>query len=222
MLCLIRAVIFDVDDTLTHTFKNAIAIHQKAAEQLGLRVPDEEEFFALWGKNWGTIVATLWPGIDFANFVKKFREIRDGTRYHLIEGALETIKELKSKGIVLGIVTSKSRQSLETRSRQENLDLDQFGFTFSTEELGFSKPDGKIFSKPLQLLAEKGISTAQALYVGDLVYDYQAARDAGLEFVAVLTGFTKKEDFLHEGLPAGRIIPSVKELPPFLRKSNLI
>jgi len=59
------------------------------------------------------------------------------------------------------------------------------------------------------------IDPKEAVYVGDALIDYESANSAKLEFIAVLTGDVKEEEFRKNGVK--NIIPSVAELPKFLK-----
>ena len=50
-----------------------------------------------------------------------------------------------------------------------------------------------------------------AVYVGDALSDFYAARDAGLHFIGVTTGLVDESSFRQSG--AKRIIASLAELP---------
>ena len=64
----------------------------------------------------------------------------------------------------------------------------------------------------LDYLQEKGISTKEIISVGDHPDDYLAARDAGISFIAVLTGESRKEDFVELGLDENKVINNLEEL----------
>ena len=74
-----------------------------------------------------------------------------------------------------------------------------------------------MFSKALKKFNFK---KNEILYVGDSIYDYLAAKRAGLKFVAVLTGFHKKNDFNKLGLKNKNILKSIKYLPKWLNKND--
>ena len=50
------------------------------------------------------------------------------------------------------------------------------------------------------------------------MFDYEAARNAGINFVAVETGYYKERDFVEKGLDVKNVIKSVKYLPSWLEQ----
>ena len=59
-------------------------------------------------------------------------------------------------------------------------------------------------------LKRTGAATKEVLYVGDSLYDAGAAKNAGVDFAAVLTGNTKGEEFAP--YLSVQIINSLREL----------
>jgi phosphoglycolate phosphatase-like HAD superfamily hydrolase len=76
--------------------------------------------------------------------------------------------------------------------------------------------DHKPHPEPLLLACGRlGIKPEEAVYVGDSLLDYEAAKRAKVKFIAVLSGDVSKEEFKKNGVK--NVIPSVAELPEFLR-----
>ena len=59
----------------------------------------------------------------------------------------------------------------------------------------------------------------QALYVGDSIVDAKTAQSAGVDFVAVLTGTTEREEFMNYEYVS--IEESVRELTSYLHKRDI-
>ena len=79
----------------------------------------------------------------------------------------------------------------------------------------FQKPDPRAFDVLKPHLGE--FNREEVLYVGDHLGDMQAAHGAGLKFVAVLTGYFTRKEFLAQGLGGENIIEDVSKLPEWLR-----
>ena len=60
------------------------------------------------------------------------------------------------------------------------------------------------------------------MWVGDSLVDYYAARDAHLQFIAVLTGYTAHQQFRAAGLSNARILTSIAELPNKLVRQHIL
>ncbi|MBI4053499.1 MAG: HAD-IA family hydrolase [Candidatus Diapherotrites archaeon] len=216
----LKAVIFDLDDTLWKTCHVSYERHVIMAKKLGLRVPEKEEFRSIWGMTWEREVATLWPGQPFESYREAYIREFEGDEYPLHEGANEAIAFAKRKKLFAGIVTSRDRQSIAPRSKQNGFRLDLFDFVFAADDTNVHKPDPKVFEQPLKLLREKGVSAEETLYVGDLAIDYLAAKGNNMQFVAVLSGFAGKKDFVKAGLGKDKMLPGVSSLPNFLLKNG--
>ena len=60
------------------------------------------------------------------------------------------------------------------------------------------------------------VKPEETVYVGDAISDYECAKNAEVEYFAMLTGCLKREDL--EKLGVKNVMNSVAELPDFLRK----
>ena len=78
------------------------------------------------------------------------------------------------------------------------------------------KPDPEGLLTAIQKL---NVSKNQALYVGDSIVDAKTAQSAGVDFVAVLTGTTEREEFMNYEYVS--IEESVRELTSYLHKRDI-
>jgi ADP-ribose pyrophosphatase YjhB (NUDIX family) len=91
---------------------------------------------------------------------------------------------------------------------------EDFHFIFSTVEQQIEKPSPHIvfvMMEKYRQLFGKEVGASEALVVGDSVADFLMAKNAGVDFAAVLTGPTTPDDLLFAGLDSKWIFPSVKE-----------
>lgn len=114
----------------------------------------------------------------------------DNTRIY--PGVLESLQSLKVRGYTIGIVTTKYHyrieQILERYNATKLIDL-----IVGAEDVKIEKPNPEGL---LWVVDRLGLDKKQVLYVGDSIVDVQTAQNAGVDFAGVLTGTTKKEDFL--------------------------
>ena len=110
---------------------------------------------------------------------------------------------------------------LHYRIDSGGLDVESFVVICAGDENPYHKPDPRVFDCAMGELERRGITRAQVLYVGDDTTDLIAARDAGLQFVGVLTGFRTADNFVAAGLEAQHVIPSVAELPAYLHNREM-
>jgi phosphoglycolate phosphatase len=215
-----RAVLFDFDLTLADSTKAVVACFTYSLETLGLPKPTPEDVRGTIGLGLGEAL-TLLTGVQDQATERQFRKlfVEHADRImvdqtELLEGVLPALDDLRGRGVLLGIVSTKYRYRIEHT-------LDRFGIRdrFSTLVGGDSvdalKPDpaGLLLS-----LTELGMERGQALYVGDHVVDAEAANRASVPFVGVLTGTKTEKDF--EAFPKVAILPGVADLPAFLAASG--
>ena len=174
----LRAVIFDMDGTLTRPFLDFRAIHAA----IGIPEPLLENMIALP------------PGPERSRafgILERFEdEAADASE--LNEGALEVLSFLSSKSIPSGLLTRNSRRSTERT-------LAKHGLRF---EICVTRDDApaKPRPEPLWKICEAlGVAPAHALMVGDFKFDVLAGRNAGTRTAFLTHG--KRPDYLDEIAP---------------------
>ncbi len=215
----IKAIIFDVDDTLISTSEFAFINMNKAAEILRLDKISKDKFLKHWGHTTEKMVRSHWPELDFKDFREAYEKLKFEGHYPILEGTWETLEFLKNKPIVLGILTSRTSDSLPKRFKQINLSLDYFKFIQYADDTDFHKPDPKVFEPILKRFSDIGIKRNDILYIGDHIYDARAALGNNLKFLGVLSGTTEKIRFMEEGVKEENIISSVKDFKEWFNKN---
>lgn len=214
---MIKAIIFDVDDTLIDFSRIATPIHIKVAKKLKIRIPNAYQLNRLWGVTWEDMANELWPKGNHKKIKKEIFKEYKKFKFKPLPRAIETIKKLKDK-YILGIVSSKPKKILISQFKEANIPYKYFKFLYAAEDTPYDKPNPKVFSKPLKNL--KKIKRNEILYVGDSIYDCIASKKAKLQFVAVLTGHYSKKEFIKKGVKTKNILKSVKYLPYWLEKNG--
>lgn len=104
-------------------------------------------------------------------------------------GSAECLRELKSRGLKVGILT---RGSLEYARRALGPLFDEFDAVMGRDHSGYdnAKPSPVAMREFAELL---GVDPCEILYVGDNVTDWQSAKGAGTPFVGVTTGSGSSE-----------------------------
>ena len=169
----IKAVIFDLDGTITRPFFDFDAIR----EEMGL-APDS-----------GPILETMQKMTTsqrkHAEFILTSHENRAVTESNLNDHARETLAALRQKDISIGILTRNKRPNAEAIARKHNLTFD----AIVDREDGPVKPDA---FGVLNLCRQFSAAPAQTLVVGDYLYDLLSAKAAGA--IAVLLKTHKECD----------------------------
>jgi len=213
---MIKAIIFDVDNTLIETGEISTRAYIETAKLLNLRKIKAKNIRKLYGIPSHIIIKKLWPKTS----VKKFQEIKHkkilSEKVKQIPGAKEVVVQLNKK-YKLGLLSSKTRVLMYPHLKQINLSEKFFKFIYSSDDVKHHKPDPRVFSQAIKKLKLK---KNEILYVGDSIYDCIAARKAGLNFVAVLTGIYRKKDFRKLRIKSDNILKSIKLLPIWLEKNG--
>lgn len=224
-----KAVIFDMDNTLVATDKFVFDLLKKVAEDLSRKfsfsVPSDDSIAAVQKKNmpFEDIFATLFP--DSAGYsgeeklwkviLAEYRSRAKNLCFFATPGGVEAVNRLRSAGLSQGIVTNRTKMAEE---RLKQAGYPKFDFLLAPENHEDRKPSPKIFSGALDWLAKRGIAKDEILSVGEHSDDFNASRAAGIDFVAVLTGLTTREEFLSLGLEECNIVQDLRGLKKFVER----
>lgn len=183
----VRAVGFDLDDTLAVPERERAAILREAARAAdATRLPDREGYLRAHARNEAAetrepIFADLLADGDPAAATRRYRE---ATAEALVpvDGAADLFDSLRSAYNV-GLLTDGPARA--QRSKLQSLGwTGRFDAVVVTGELGARKPSGRAFS---ELLAGLDADPTEAVYVGDdPERDVAGASAAGLRAVQVL------------------------------------
>lgn len=124
-------------------------------------------------------------------------------------GTLAALDELAARGVTMGVMTNKLERF--ARGILDALGLtDRFAAIIGGDTLGVAKPS----PRPIQALVEQ-CGGGRAAFIGDSIFDVQAARAAGLPVVACSFGFLSQPV---EALGADAVIDGYDELIPTLQR----
>jgi HAD superfamily hydrolase (TIGR01509 family) len=177
----IKAVIFDLDGTITQPFFDFDAIR----EEMGL---DRHS-----GPVWEAMAKMTPTQRARAEGILDFHERRAVEESRLNPGARETLLALRQAGIPIGILTRNRRSNALAVAQKHGLKFD----AVVDREDGPVKPDA---FGVLSLCGQFGVKPQETLVVGDYLFDMLCAKAAGA--VAVLlansnraAGFAEHADF---------------------------
>ena len=112
-----------------------------------------------------------------------------------LPGTLEVVRKIRDRGFLTAILTNNGRSSVNQIMAQIPL-AEHFQIIQTRHESPQPKPhpDGL-----LKILDELGVTTQEAVYIGDALIDGTAAQRAGIEFWGVATGETSKSALTDAG-----------------------
>ncbi|MGC5166074.1 HAD family hydrolase [Luteimicrobium sp. DT211] len=192
-------VLFDVDGTLVDSNYLQVAAWLRALQSVGLDAPAWRLHRAL-GRTGRELVGDVVGDAGLERFDEisgvHAREV-DATadRLRRTRGAAELVRAVAARGARTVLATSASAESLEALRRVLDLD-DVLTAVTSAEDVERSKPH----PEPVRTaLASGGVDPAHAVFVGDSVWDVQAAAAAGLPCVGLLCGGIGADELLAAG-----------------------
>lgn len=184
-----RTVIFDFDGTIADTPSVALEIVNALRGEFGYREFRVNEFPELSKKS-ARAFAREDLGLSLVGVARFARRARvelarriDAVRP--VPGIVDALNELAARGYLLGIASSNSREN-----------IDAFLARHPFPSFDFIHCGTQIFGKHRILrdaLASYGLSSREALYVGDEVRDGEACKKLGLPFLAVAWGFNHED-----------------------------
>ena len=138
---------------------------------------------------------------------------RDVPPYTLVGGnPARVIRELKARGIRLGIVSTKRSDTLEAILENRGV-LGELDLIIGSDRVKRHKPDPEGL---LAAMSRLGAGPEETLFCGDTVLDAGAAQNAGTEFAAVLNGTTSASAFRE--WPHVHIAPDLWDLKRWLEE----
>ena len=191
-----RVVVLDVDGTLMDTNYLHTEAWARAFERVGHRVP-RVKLHKEVGKGAGLLIH------EFVDDEEKVEEIQNShsevyqelQEYgHPLPGAKELISSLKERGYEVWFVTSAKDEELEHHMQELGADGNIDGVVNSSA-VENPKPAPDIFEEALR---RAGATADETVAVGDALWDVEAAREAGIRTVAVLSGGAFHEEDLEE------------------------
>jgi len=189
----LRAVIFDLDETLIHSrinFKNMKSKIIDFLQSIGVThglLNDRMLNFEIIS----LAVENLRKKSFSEEAIRRFLAEVTGIMNHveldsldgatLIDGVPETLKALKAKGLKIGVMTNSCREYAEKVLAR--LGLDKYvDAVAARDDVEKPKPNPE---HALHLLRLLDVSVNEALFVGDHWLDAECARKSGLKFVLV-------------------------------------
>jgi pyrophosphatase PpaX len=196
--------LFDVDGTLIDTGELIFQCYKETCLKYGSYHVPRSEITRYMGIPLKKMTAALLPDInnealDMAVefYINHQREIYS-EYLALFPGVKETLYQLKEKGKPLGIVTSRTSDSLD-----KYLDLLEiapfFDFTITPDDTEEHKPHPEPVHKAMEKAAyltgnETPFISESVLFVGDAEFDIQSGNRAGTHTALVLWGHNGPDD----------------------------
>jgi HAD superfamily hydrolase (TIGR01549 family) len=226
----LRAIIFDLDNTIIKCRVDFVTMKQKIIEELensgypkgGLSptnqttvkiIEEAEKFWEKIGK----------PEKERQNLREKMdvnmnqSELESIRELQEIPGVVESIKKIKEKGYRLAILT-RGHHNYAVKALQKIGIDDEFDLIIGRGESPKPKPYREALLYTVQKL---GVNITETVMVGDHQIDMDSATNSGCDFIGVSTG---RHGLLSwkDKIPPPILLNSVKDLPEYLDKLQKI
>jgi phosphoglycolate phosphatase len=181
-----KLVLFDFDGTLADSFPFFLQAVNMLADVHGFRKIGRDELDAVRGHDARQVLSHVGlPMWKVPRVAAHYRELmaQHADRIALFDGTSTMLHELAAHGIVLALVTSNAYENVRHTLGPKNSAL------IAHYECGVSLFGKR--SKLRKILDKSGVPAHQALYIGDELRDFDAARAEGLAFGAVAWGYTR-------------------------------
>ena len=188
-------VLLDVDGTLLDTNHLPTLAWWRAFRRLGRTFP-MHAIHRLVGMGGDKLVPEL-AGEEVEGAVEAYGEEFDrlADDVSLLPGARALVEALHATGLRLVLASSAQEADLERFRSVLDIDDRLAGWT-SSGDVDDSKPDGELFDTAIERF---DLDRSRTIALGDTIWDGQAARRAGVGFVAVTSGGTAEEDLRRHG-----------------------
>lgn len=194
---MLKAIIFDFDYTLGDSTNGIAMSINYALEQLGYSAKNITEIRKTIGLSLKETYLALTSNNnaeEAEQFAKLFKEKADKVMLdntELYTEVKDVLRKLKEKGYKVAIVTTKFHYRIEQILSKYDVN-GLVDVIVGAEDVKVEKPNPEGL---LWTIAHFGVSNKEVFYVGDSLVDAKTAQNAKVDFGAVLTGTTIREEF---------------------------
>ncbi|WP_400164707.1 HAD family hydrolase [Brevibacillus sp. TJ4] len=178
-----RHILFDFDGTIADTLPLIFTSFRSTLQQFLGKHYSDSQILSLFGPTETVILKQLLPADQFDTGLAYFYD-RYTEEHHRVTNPPEIVEMLalfQSKGIRMGVVTGKGRNSADISLREWGLDS-YFEVVITGDEVSQPKPHPEGILAAMQ---QMGLSPNETMYVGDSNADVLAGKAAGLVTVGV-------------------------------------
>lgn len=182
---MIKALIFDLDNTLVKTDRASGLAYSEACKRAGFDIkPEEIEKRIQAGERWDKFLPELTKSTD-AKTLQKIREAKAEVYTQYFKNAPVNMKLLKQMGIAIGsgrkvaVATTASRVNAEAVLKHIGI-LGKLDLLLTGEDVEKAKPDPEIYLKAAEKL---GVNPEECLAYEDSDNGFKAAKAAGMQCI---------------------------------------
>ena len=196
-----KAIIFDLDGTLLYTLEDLMISVNYVLKKHGMKERTLEEIRIFVGNGIRkTLIRAADPGtpddeidVMYDEFGEHYSEhCMDNTKPY--DGIMEMLDRLHRAGYKMAIVSNKYDPAVKELNERFFDDYIKVAIGETPEIRKKPAPDTAITA-----MKELGVSSSEAIYVGDSDVDIETAKNAGLSCISITWGFRPREFLLEHG-----------------------
>ena len=209
-----KAILFDLDGTLLDSVNVILKTAKEVFGTMGI-IYDEADL----RKSIGVplkVQALRYCGDRAAEFTELYRKeysnnsAEDG---HVFPYTIEMLDALRTQGYTTALVTSKSISTAQWAMEHTGM-AGKFDVIITADDVEHPKPHPQPLLKALEILK---IAPEESIYVGDSLFDVDAAQRANVTMVAVSWGARSKEDM--QSMCVEQVVDTWQEFLDWLDRS---
>lgn len=199
-----KLAVFDCDGTLIDSQANIIRAMDSSFQRHGLTPPDSHATRRIVGLSLVEAMQALLPEAepalhislaeDYKGAFQRLRAEQGLAPEPLYPGIRTLLDRLDASGWMLAVATGKSDRGLKLAL--EHHGIHHLFVSLQTADRHPSKPHPSMLNAAL---AEAGVDTAQAVMIGDTIFDMAMGDAAGVRSIGVDWGYHEAEELLEAG-----------------------
>ena len=188
-------LILDFDGTLGDTVGVIVQTMQATIRELGLPARTDKECASMIGLRLIDIPPVLFPecNLDGEFYAQTYRRLfhiyNTAGAVELYPNVIETLTELKNRGLVLTIASSRSKASLTNHIKDLGIEA-LISYVLGADDVVEGKPNPEPVNRTLEKF---GFKPEEAIVVGDTVFDVDMGKNAGTKTCGVTYGNGSRE-----------------------------
>ena len=214
----VKALILDLDGTVTDSIGNILVCMRTTFEALGAPPPEDDAVRQTIGMTLEEGMAALLGEknqdqalVYCAEYRRIFNEHPEFNRDVLFPGIEILLKKLSRRGLKIGVASGRSRAGVV--HTLDNTVVGDYCEAFVSGSETPSKPAGDM---AVLLCMRLGLDTTEVLGVGDSALDVEMYHRAGCPALGVETGVCSGPDFLAMDTPPEVVLPSLSALAYYI------
>lgn len=190
-----KILILDFDGTLGDTVGVIVQTMQATIRELGLPARTDKECASMIGLRLIDIPPVLFPecNLDGEFYAQTYRRLfhiyNTAGAVELYPNVIETLTELKNRGLVLTVASSRSKASLTNYIKDLGIEA-LISYVLGADDVIEGKPNPEPVNRTLEKF---GFKPEEAIVVGDTVFDVDMGKNAGTKTCGVTYGNGSRE-----------------------------